>query len=228
MAGGGGAATAAATALAGIVTANRLQEAMDAAADGVAVLAPEARLSPLANDLARQHRQRVRRADPSDAASQADGGAAPEAALPGSLPGVDAWLYWIMRTCPVAEQVLAPRRAVLTPMSAGPDPGGLPQVIRDLSGAIKSRTAPGGILFVPTAAKALCYANRCPSIRAVVGTCAKAVEHGIDEVGANVLVIEYPHHGPESMAALVDRMVQKRPKVSPQVQRELSELQRCG
>ena len=84
------------------------------------------------------------------------------------------------------------------------------------------------MLFVPTAAKAMCYANRCPSIRAVVGTCAKAVEHGIDELGANVLVIEYPHHGPASMAALVDRMLQHQPEVPPQVQRELTELQRCG
>ena len=215
-------APAATAPLAGIVTASRLQEAMDAAGDGVAVLAPDARLSPLANDLARQHGRRVRRISAADLKAGAEGadGASPAASGP--------WLYWIMRTCPVADKIIAERRHALTPMAVSRDAGALPQVMRDLAGAIKSGTTPGGILFVPSAARAMCYANRCPSIRAVVGTCDKAVEQGIDELGANVLVIEYPHHGPASMAASVDRMIMQPPRVSPQVLRELSELQRCG
>ena len=213
-------APAASAPLTGVVTASRLQEAMDAAADGVAVLAPDARLSPLANDLARQHGRRVRRANLADTAAPAIGGDTAAASGP--------WLYWIMRTCPVADKIIAERRHVLTPMAVGRDAAALPQVMRDLAGAIKGGTTPGGILFVPSAARAMCYANRCPSIRAVVGTCDKAVEQGIDELGANVVVIEYPHHGPASMAASVDRMVMQPPRVSPQVLRELSELQRCG
>jgi ribose 5-phosphate isomerase RpiB len=206
-------------ALTGIVTASQLQSAMDTAADGVALLAPDARLSPLANDLARQHAKRVRRASTTDAvasASQAD------------MAASAAWLCWSLGVCRVAEHVISQRRSRLTPMAMGRDAGALPQVMRHLAEAIKRRATPGGILFVPSAAKVLCYANRCPAIRAIVGTCAKAVEVGIDELGANVLVIEYAHHGPASMAAMVDRIMQQRPQVSPQVQRALSELQRCG
>ncbi len=81
---------------------------------------------------------------------------------------------------------------------------------------------------MPSAAKAVCYANRCPSVRAIVGTCSKAIEQGVDELGANVLVIEYAHHGPASMGALVDLMIKQAPKVPAQVQRDLTDLQRCG
>jgi hypothetical protein len=56
-------------ALSGIVTASQLQAAMDAAADGVALLAADARLSPLANDLARKDPRRIRRAGASSPAS---------------------------------------------------------------------------------------------------------------------------------------------------------------
>ena len=56
-----GAARPAAPPLTGIVTAEQLQRAMDTATDGVVHLADDARLTPLANDLAREHPQRVRR-----------------------------------------------------------------------------------------------------------------------------------------------------------------------
>ena len=69
--------------------------------------------------------------------------------------------------------------------------------------------------------------NRCQSIRAVIGTCEEAVEQGITELGANVLVLEYPHVTPRSMVVMVDRMLQSVPTVPPLVQRELADLHRC-
>ena len=209
--------------LTGIITARKLQEAMDASPDGVALLAPTARLSPLANDLARQHKARIRRASPIDRSAKA-----PVAAVGGQAGVTSPWLYWIQRSCSVAEQVVAGRTSVLRQMTTSKAPDALPQVVRDLAGAIKGRSAPGGIIFVPSAAKAMCYANRCPSLRAVVGTCSKAVEEGIDYLGANVMVIEYPHHGPESMGAMVDLMIKQAPSVPPQIERDLADLQRCG
>jgi len=210
------------TPLTGIITARKLQDAMDASPDGVALLAPTARLSPLANDLARQHKDRIRRASPIDQSADVSRGAGWQAGV------TSPWLYWIQRSCSVAEQIVAERTSVLSQMTASKAPDALPQVVRDIAGAIKSRSSPGGIIFVPSAAKAMCYANRCPSIRAVVGTCTKAVEEGVDHLGANVMVIEYPHHGPESMAAMVDLMTKKAPSVPPQIERELADLQRCG
>ena len=205
--------------LTGIVTARQLQEAMDAADDGVAVLATDARLSPLANDLARQHKELIRRASACDVGAPRSGAQA---------SADSPWLYWIMGRCSVAERIIVERPGRLSKMNASPTPDALPQVLRDLAGAVKGRSAPGGVLFVSSAARVACYANRCPSIRAVVGTCSKAVEQGVDDLGANVLVIEYAHHGPESMGAMVDRMIQQVPNVPPQVQRDLGDLQRCG
>jgi hypothetical protein len=197
--------------LTGIITANQLQASMDAAPDGVAVVATDARLTPLANDLARQHPQKIRRAS---AVAQAAAAASNR----------DTWLSWMDGHCGVAEQLVAQRGGVIQPMRAT----SMAQVVRDVASAVRSHRAAGAVLFVPNAAKAMCFANRCPSLRAVVGTCDQAVEQGINEVGANVLVIEYPHHGERSMATMIDRMLGQTPTAPPSVQRELSELHRSG
>jgi ribose 5-phosphate isomerase RpiB len=213
----GGAKPQAALVLTGIVTANQLQQAIGDSVDGVATLAAEARLTPLANDFARQHPQKIRRAS-------AGGDAVATSPSPAALP----WLWWIEGACPVVQKITSERHAALTPMSSGRVASSLGQVIRDLAGSIKAKTAQGGLLFVPNAARAMCMANRCPSLRAVVGTCTEAVEQGVRELGANVLVIEYVHHGPRAMEAMVDRMLQQSPSVPPAVQRELADLNRCG
>ena len=74
----------------------------------------------------------------------------------------------------------------------------------------------------------MCYANRPSSLRAVVGTCGEAVEQGIAALGANVLVIEYPYVKPDAMTAMVDRFISQTPQASPQVQRDLADMQRSG
>ncbi len=204
-------------ALSGIITASQLQAAMDAASDGVAVLAADARLSPLANDLARKDPRRIRRAGV--AASASPGGIDFSSLL---------WMWWIDGSCPVVQDVTNERRARLRASSANRLPGSLAQVVRELSSAIRARQVAGGILFVHNAARAACLANRCASIRAVVGTCGEAVEQGISELGANVLIIEYPHHGHRSVSSMVDRMMQQGPQAPAAVERELADLHRCG
>lgn len=209
-----------AVALSGIVTANQLQAAIEAASDGVAVLAADARLSPLAADFVREHPRKVRRGGVESAAASATNHAA-NATLP--------WMWWIDGACPVVSQVTAERGSQLArAASLGSGTAALGQVVRDLAAAIKSHRVLGGLLFVHNAARAMCLANRCQSIRAVVGTCGEAIEQGITELGANVLVIEYPHHGPRAVAAMVDRFMQQPPRVPPAVERELAELHRCG
>ena len=47
------------TVLSGLVTAEQLQQAIEASNAGRAVLAPDARLTPLANDLVRQHPEKI-------------------------------------------------------------------------------------------------------------------------------------------------------------------------
>jgi hypothetical protein len=204
--------------LSGIVTASQLQAAMDSASDGVALLSPDARLSPLANDLARQRPGKVRRAAHQAAPATGSSGASQ------NLP----WAWWIDGACPVVQQVTSDRATKLRPLVHNRTPGSLSAVVRELAAAIKGRQVAGGLLFVRSAARAVCLANRCASIRAIVGTSGEAVEQGITELGANVLIIEYPHHGPKSTVAMVDRITQQTPSVPASVERELADLHRCG
>ena len=203
--------------LTGIITANQLQQAMETSPEGVAVIAVDARLTPLANDLARQDPQKVRRVSPGTTAA-ASGSSASQPL---------GWLWWIAGHCPTVDQITQQRANMLRPGSAARQPNALGQVVREIAAAIKAGQITGAVLFVDNAARTMCFANRCASIRAVVGTCGEAVEQGISELGANVLVIEYPHVGPRAMAAMVDRMLQQQPKPPAQVQRELADLHRC-
>jgi len=205
--------------LSGIITASQLQDAMNASPDGVAALAPDARLTPLANDLVREHPEKIcRTASPATTAI--------------SVSRTDAvnhpWLWWIEGQCVAVHELTAVRSSRLLSSGAANHPAALAQVVRDLAGAIRIRRVAGGLLFVHNAARAVCFANRCASIRAVVGTCGEAVEQGIAELGANVLVIEYPHQGKEAMQAMVDRIMRQPPKIPPTVQRELADLHRNG
>lgn len=202
--------------LMGIVTARQLQDAIDASPDGVAAVAPDARLTPLANDLVRQEPQKIRRA------------AFAAAPQPNPLTADDLpWLWWIDGQCPAATQITQQRAAVLQPSGGARHEAALGQVVREVATALRSGRIAGGLLFVSNAARAMCFANRCASIRAVVGSCSQAVEQGVTELGANVLVIEYPHVAPTSMAAMVDRILRQPPKLPAHVQRELNDLHQC-
>lgn len=207
--------------LSGIITASQLRMAMDAAADKVATLAADARLTPLAADLARQFPQRVRRVVPMARPGQ-DGVSAP-----GHTSGGGAWAWWIEGHCPAVDEITSARRARLRMIGASRSSASLDEVVRHVAGAIKGKQVVGALLFVPSAARAVCMANRCAAIRAVVGTCGEAVEQGIRELGANVLVLEYPHVGPAAMAAMVDRIMAQAPQAPPHVERQLADLSRC-
>jgi len=210
--------------LTGIVTANQLQQAMNAASDGVVWLANDAKLTPLANDLARSKKDNVKRGAPPQRDIHADP-SKPTHSVGGSA--VAGWLWWIDGGCPVVRDVTQSFGLALRPIAAAPTGGSLSQVVRELARAVKSKQTPGGILFVPTASRAICLANRCPSLRAIVGTSGEAIEQGIRDLGANVLIIEYPHHGHRSVAAMLTRFTQQSPNVPPSVERDLVDMQRC-
>ncbi|MEX2216371.1 MAG: hypothetical protein WD768_19825 [Phycisphaeraceae bacterium] len=205
--------------LSGIVTANQLQEAMKASADGVAYLTPDAKLTPLANDLARQKPQNIKRSSPAAPAGHTSSSASSAAA--------SQYVWWIEGACPVVREVIPTYGAALRPIASDSHRAALPNVVRELARMIKARQVTGGVLFVPSASRAICYANRCSSIRAFVATCGEAVEQGLRDLGANVMVIEYPHQGRRAMTAMLDRFMQTPPVVPPAVERDLADLHRC-
>lgn len=201
-------------ALGGIVTANQLRTAMDASGDGVAVVAADARLTPLAKDLAREKPGKLRRVTTAaaDAGTPGDGG---------------RWLWWSERHFPSSSSMMDRLVGRLVRTGAGRSGAELWQVVRDIAAAVRNGRAAGAVLFVSSAAQAGCFVNRCASLRAVVGTCEDAVAQGMAQVGANVLIVEVPHVLPEVIEAMVGRMTGMRPRVPGHVERALKELERC-
>jgi len=217
--------------LAGIVTARQLEAAAAEAPGGVAPVEAAARLTPLASDWAREHPGRVRRVERAGTygagtyGAGGAGGAAGGAAAP-------AWLGWMEGDCPAARRIIEDRRDRMKPLAgsggAGAGASGLAGVLRELAGRFSSGRAHGAVLWVPRAARAMCLAGRCRSIRPVLGTCPESVEQGVTELGANLLVIEYPYQGGVAMAGMVDRFMERPPSLPPEAARELEAMHRCA
>ncbi len=204
--------------LSGIVTATRLQDAISASSAGggagVVTIGPDARLTPLANDFVREHPEKIRRGTGQTTTNSSQS----------SRGNAGGWLWWIDGRCPVVQSAVQQRRDQVRVMTST----SLTDVVRELATGLGNHSLAGGVLFVRSSSKAICYANRCDAVRAIVGTNRDTVDEGVRDLAANVLVIEYPHVGPKVMNAMLDRMMHGggAGKVSPIVARDLSELKR--
>jgi ribose 5-phosphate isomerase RpiB len=93
---------------------------------------------------------------------------------------------------------------------------------------VKSNRAAGGILLLKTGAAAVVYANRCPSLRAILGTCRESVEQGVRQLAANVLVIEYPYQTLQQTRNILAQFARAKRELSDDVRQQLEELTTCG
>ena len=119
----------------------------------------------------------------------------------------------------------APLKAMLLP----PDRKWIVAVAKELASEIKAGRASAGVVVVQSAAAAAVCLNRCPTLRAVVGTCLEAVEQGLQQVAANVLVIEHPHKTLQQVKNMLGRFVRAgRRELPEEVRRHLQELSTCG
>ncbi|NNM85195.1 MAG: hypothetical protein HKL96_05500, partial [Phycisphaerales bacterium] len=187
----------------GMVTARQLAEAR-----GTVYLASSARLTPLAQDLLRERKITV------------------EVVTAPSSNADKHWLCWMQGHCPTAASLMTELGGRPLPIGNGPDD--LLAAVRQVAADIRSVKAQLAILFVPAAARAVCFANRCRSLRAIVGTCEQAVQEGIDMLGANVLVLEYPHLNAQRMRQLALQFIQSSGRPNAAVQRQLAQLAACG
>lgn len=208
-----------------IVTARQLEELLKHT--GKIVLPYRARLTPLAKDWIRQKKIEIGYSEAEDASSSA----MPLATEPArrSLPAARKWLWWCDGPCGPAKAALATvsREAGYQTTEVAADPRRIAEAIRIIAKELKDGRADGAIVLVGNGALAMVYANRCPSIRAVLGTCIEAVEQGVRQVGANVLVIEHPYKSLQEAKTLLARFARTRPEVSEQVKKDLSELSSC-
>ncbi len=146
--------------------------------------------------------------------------------------GADAggFVYWCDGPCGPAKAALSAqaKESALVALDKPADAKQLVAVIRHVAGEVKAGRVAGAVLLVSNGALATVYANRCPSLRAVLGTCMEAVEQGVRVAAANVLVIEYPYKTMAQVKNLLGRFVRGKRELSEEVRRQLAELASCA
>ena len=205
-----------------IFTARQLQDLHKA--NGHVRLPVGARLTPLASDWLRAKKIVAMFGE---AAKPRE----PEAAVSAALtPTAGAILWWCDGPCGQAKAALASqaRETNLQPMPVTTEPKNIVAAVKHLASEIKADRASAGILVVQTGAAAMVYANRCPSLRAVLGTCRDAVQQGVGLLAANVLVIEHPYQSLSQVRNLLGAFARGQREPSDEVKQQLKELASCG
>jgi hypothetical protein len=193
-------------------------------ANGQLVLPYGARLTPLAVDWAKSKKVAIGYSNIDAPKPTARAGAA--------LADANAnLLWWCEGPCGAAKAAIAAqsRESALAALDLSSDGANLVAAIKHIAAEMKADRIAAAILLVQSAAAALVYANRCPSLRAILGTCLETVEQGIQLVAANVLVIEYPHQTLSQIKNLIGRFARAAGRQpSDEVQQRLKELASCG
>ena len=209
-----------------IFTARQLEELHKS--NGHVRLPVGARLTPLAQDWLKRRNLRAM-FDGQSLASQpkaeALGFSAPSAPSVG-----DTILWWCDGPCGAAKAAIASatRETNLQPMNVNIEPKHLVRAIKQLASEISNDRAAAGVLLVQTGAPAVVFANRCPSLRAILGTCREAVQQGVDQVAANVLIVETPYQTLSQVKNLLSQFIRARRVLSDEAKRQLQELSSCA
>ena len=192
--------------------------------NGHVTLPYRARLTPLAQDWVRSKRVVLGYSD-GEAPAPVD-----NAGKPASPGGALSVVWWCDGPCGPAKAALAAyeKESTLKALEVPQDARLIASVVRSIAAQVKSGGAGAAVLMVQTGAAAVVFANRCPSLRAILGTCHEAVEQGVSQVGANLLVIEHPHYTLQQMKNMLSRFLKARHELPEDVRRQLQELAACG
>jgi len=210
-----------------IYTARQLQDLHKS--NGHIILPYRARLTPAAQDWVRSRRLAIGYSD--GQAIDAKPSPLPSSGIPGEGAKANArYLYWCDGPCGPAKAALAAegRETELGNIDIQPEAGALASVVKHLAKEISTHKSQGGILLVQYGASAMVFANRCSSLRAVLGTCLPAVEQGMQQVAVNVLVIEYSYKSLHEIRSMIGRFVKAKRQLSEDLKRQLQELSQCA
>lgn len=196
-----------------------------AGGNGHVLLPYRARLTPAAQDWVRTRKiavgygemQPTAAATPSEVKKAEDGAGG-------------RFLWWCDGPCGPAKAALsaADLRPLLKALETPADARQTAATIKAIAADIKSGKADGAVLLVSAGATAMVLANRCPSIRAVLGTCIESVEQGIRGMAANVLVLEHPHRTMQQMRNMLGRFLKAKRELSEETRRLLQEMATCA
>ena len=211
-----------------IFTARQLEDLHKS--NGHVVLPYGARLTPLAADWARAKKIQIGYGPDELVKSQGNGTAkgigAADGAKPQAAGAPGAFLWWCDGPCGAAKAAVG-AQAKESSLSAVDLPGEAKQLvptIKRIAAAVKEGKSTGGVLLVQSGAAAVVLANRCPSLRAMLGTTLESLEAGINQVAANVLIIEYPGKTLPQIKNLLSRFVRAKRELSEDVKRQMQEL----
>ena len=220
-----------------IITARQLEDLhRQAGGNGHLTLPYRARLTPLASDWVKSRKIVL---GYSSVVSPTPNSASAEGLPPPASPFADAAsaptsqstiLYWCDGPCgPAKAAVIAhEKQSNLRQLDKPADAREIVYVVKAIATEIKAQRASAAILLVQHGAGAMIFANRCPSLRAVLGTCLEAVDQGVQQMAANVLVIEHPYQTLQQVKNMIGRFVRGPRKLGDDVQRQLQELASCG
>ena len=214
-----------------IVTARYLDDLhRQSGSNGHLTLPYRARLTPLASDFVKSRKIVLGYSDVGNGSAPAKGGAESASALPGAGSQSAAMLWWCDGPCGAAKAAVTSfeKESSILSLDRPADPKQLIPVLKTIAEQVKSSRAPGAVLLVQNGAMATVCANRCPSLRAVLGTSLDAVEAGVRQVAANVLIIEYPRQTLQQVKNLLSRFVRGARQLSPELEQQLKELASCG
>jgi len=212
-----------------IFTARQLQDLHKT--NGHVVLPYGARLTPMAADWAKARKiavgygpEELVREQVKAAGTPATGIGSKEAAPSG------AFLWWCDGPCGAAKAALAAlaKEVSLSPVDTPPEQKRLAAAIKRVATEVKAGKASGGVLLVETGAAAAVLANRCASLRAILGTGLEAVEQGVAQVAANVLIIEYPRKALPEIRNVLARFVRAKRELTDEMNRQIQELAACA
>ena len=127
-----------------------------------------------------------------------------------------------------AAVVAHEKESKLKPLDKPADANQLVTVIKTIATEVKAARIEGAVLLVQNGALATIYANRCPSLRAIVGTSLEVVEQGVRTAAANVLIIEYPQKTLQQVKNLLSRFTRGKRSLPEETHRHLQELASCG
>jgi len=193
---------------------------------GQIVLPHRARLTPLAQDWVRAKKIAVGYSDSQAIEASASGKPVTVVAPTANVLMDAGYVWWCDGPCGPSKAAIVTleREANLKQLDVPQHETNTVKAVKTIALKIKSKEISGAVLLVRAGAVALVYANRCPSIRAIMGTCIDAVDQGLRLVGANVLVIEHPYKTLAQTKTLATKFIKTGRALSEEAKKELHDL----
>jgi hypothetical protein len=206
-----------------MVTARQLADLHKAAGGkGQIVLPYRARLTPLAADWVRSGKVTIGYSDAAATASEKPA-EKPVAASPAATGG---FLWWCDGPCGQVKAAISMEARQTGMREIDPSPAKCPltAALKIVGGEVKGGKAIGAVIVVESGAAAVVLANRSPALRAIVGTALATVDQGVNQVAANVLILEHPRLSLAQARNLIARFVRGKRLLSDQTRSQIAEL----